>query len=184
MSSWGKHSTMSSLSATTRTNDVRFFLARPSASIGALKTRQQHTAMRQNALTCFVVCGTRYANDFVSSPVTHQLRPEDRFQAMVIAQSVFLFILAALCEIGGGYLVWLCIREGKSIWLALAGALVLVLYGVVPTLQPANFGRVYAAYGGIFVVISLLWGWRGDRISPDRFELLGGAIVLRGAGVM
>ena len=140
--------------------------------------------MRQNALTCFVVCGTRYANDFVSSPVTHQLRPEDRFQAMVIAQSVFLFILAALCEIGGGYLVWLCIREGKSIWLALAGALVLVLYGVVPTLQPANFGRVYAAYGGIFVVISLLWGWRVDKISPDRFDLLGGAIVLLGAAVI
>src|SRR2546427_13104274 len=105
-------------------------------------------------------------------------------EVMAIAQSVFLFILAALCEIGGGYLVWLCIREGKSIWLALAGALVLVLYGVVPTLQPANFGRVYAAYGGIFIVISLLWGWRVDKISPDRFDLLGGAIVLPGAAVI
>ncbi|HEY3027734.1 MAG TPA: YnfA family protein [Pyrinomonadaceae bacterium] len=103
---------------------------------------------------------------------------------MAIAQSVFLFILAALCEIGGGYLVWLCVREGKSIWLALAGALVLVLYGLVPTLQPANFGRVYAAYGGMFVVISLLWGWRVDKMSPDRFDLLGGAIVLLGAAVI
>src|SRR5438094_918602 len=88
-----------------------------------------------------------------------RVRPE----AIAATQSVFLFILAALCEIGGGYLVWLCIREGKSIWLALAGALVLVLYGLVPTMQPANFGRVYAAYGGMFVVISLLWGWRVDK---------------------
>ena len=103
---------------------------------------------------------------------------------MAIPQSVFLFILAALFEIGGGYLVWLYVREGKSIWLALAGALVLILYGFVPTLQPANFGRVYAAYGGMFVVISLLWGWRVDKVLPDRFDLLGGAIVLLGAAVI
>ena len=103
---------------------------------------------------------------------------------MVITQSVFLFVLAAVCEIAGGYLVWLWIREGKSIWVAFAGALVLVLYGLVPTLQPANFGRVYAAYGGMFVVISLWWGWRVDKISPDRFDLLGGAIVLLGAAVI
>jgi small multidrug resistance family-3 protein len=103
---------------------------------------------------------------------------------MAIAQSVLLFVLAAVCEIGGGYLVWLWIREGKSIRLALLGALVLVLYGFVPTLQPANFGRVYAAYGGMFVVVSLLWGWRVDKISPDRFDLLGGAIVLLGAAVI
>src|SRR6266550_244389 len=66
MSSWDKRSTMSSLSATTRTNDVPFSQARHSVSIGALKTRQLHMAMGQSALTCFVVCGTRYANDFVS----------------------------------------------------------------------------------------------------------------------
>ena len=63
------------------------------------------------------------------------------------------------------------------IWFALTGAVVLVLYGVIPTLQPAHFGRVYAAYGGIFIVLSLLWGWRVDEISPDRFDLIGGLIA-------
>ena len=79
---------------------------------------------------------------------------------MEIARSILLFLLAGLCEIGGGYLVWLWLREGRSVWLGLIGGIVLVLYGIIPTLQPAafNFGRVYAAYGGAFIVLSLLWG--------------------------
>jgi small multidrug resistance family-3 protein len=58
--------------------------------------------------------------------------------------------------------------------------MLLVLYGVVPTLQPQNFGRVYAAYGGVFIVLSTLWGWQVDRVVPDRFDLLGGAVALAG----
>lgn len=103
---------------------------------------------------------------------------------MVIAKSVLLFIAAGLFEIGGGYLVWLWLREGKSIWVALAGAIILVLYGVIPTLQPANFGRVYAAYGGVFVVMSILWGWKVDNIAPDRYDLIGGLICIIGVGVI
>ena len=97
---------------------------------------------------------------------------------------MFLFILAGLCELGGGYLVWLALREGKSIWLAVVGVVILGLYGAVPTLQPTNFGRAHAAYGGVFVALSILWGWLVDRISPDRFDLLGGCIVLLGVSVM
>jgi small multidrug resistance family-3 protein len=103
---------------------------------------------------------------------------------MVIAKSVLLFILAGLFEIGGGYLVWLWLREGKSAWVALAGAVVLILYGIIPTLQPASFGRVYAAYGGVFVVLSILWGWKVDNVMPDRFDLIGGLICLAGVGVI
>jgi small multidrug resistance family-3 protein len=103
---------------------------------------------------------------------------------MLIAKSLALFMFAGLCEIGGGYLVWLWLREGRSIWVAIAGAAVLILYGVVPTLQPANFGRVYAAYGGVFVVLSILWGWKVDNILPDRFDVLGGLICLIGVGVI
>lgn len=95
-------------------------------------------------------------------------------------QSLFLFALAGVCEIGGGYLVWLWLREGKSIWLAVVGIAMLGLYGVVPTLQPVNFGRAYAAYGGIFIMLSLLWGWVVDRVVPDKFDLLGGWIALLG----
>jgi small multidrug resistance family-3 protein len=103
---------------------------------------------------------------------------------MNIAVSLFYFVLAGLCEIGGGYLVWLWLREGKRIWFAVLGAVVLILYGIIPTLQPANFGRVYAAYGGIFVVLSLLWGWQVDKIAPDKIDLLGGLMTLAGVCVM
>ncbi len=95
-------------------------------------------------------------------------------------QSLLFFILAGLFEIGGGYLVWLWLREDKSVWLAVIGVIVLGLYGIVPTLQPTHFGRAYAAYGGVFIILSILWGWFIDRIRPDRFDLLGGSIVLVG----
>jgi small multidrug resistance family-3 protein len=103
---------------------------------------------------------------------------------MVIAKSMLFFLAAGLCEISGGYLVWLWLREGKSIWYAVVGAAVLVLYGVIPTFQPANFGRVYAAYGGVFVALSLLWGWRVDKIIPDRFDILGGLVALIGVFII
>ncbi len=102
----------------------------------------------------------------------------------LLVYSLIFFIVAGLCEIGGGYLVWLWLREAKSIWLGILGGAVLVLYGIIPTLQPANFGRVYAAYGGIFVVLSILWGWKIDKIAPDTFDLIGGAIALTGVMVI
>jgi small multidrug resistance family-3 protein len=103
---------------------------------------------------------------------------------MLVAKSLALFVVAGLCEIGGGYLVWLWLREGKSLWVALAGAFTLILYGVIPTMQAANFGRVYAAYGGVFVILSILWGWKVDNILPDWFDVLGGLICLIGVGVI
>ncbi len=99
-------------------------------------------------------------------------------------QSLILFVLAGLCEIGGGYLFWLWLREGKASWLGLLGAVVLAVYGVLPTLQTANFGRVYAAYGGIFIVLSILWGWGVDKVTPDRYDWLGGWIALLGVLVI
>ena len=103
---------------------------------------------------------------------------------MLIFKSLSFFVLAGLCEIGGGYLVWLWLREGRSLWVGVCGAALLVLYGIVPTLQPANFGRVYAAYGGIFIILSLAWGYKIDRITPDRFDLIGGLIALVGVCVI
>jgi small multidrug resistance family-3 protein len=101
-----------------------------------------------------------------------------------MVKSLVLFFLAGLCEIGGGYLFWLWLREGKSAWLALAGMVALALYAVLPTLQTASFGRVYAAYGGIFIVLSILWGWQVDRVTPDKYDLLGGWIALLGVFVI
>jgi small multidrug resistance family-3 protein len=101
-----------------------------------------------------------------------------------IGVSVALFVLAGLCEIGGGYLVWQWWRNGARPLAGLAGVLALVLYGFVPTYQPAHFGRVYAAYGGVFVVLSMLWGWGFDRVAPDRYDVLGGALCLSGVAVI
>jgi small multidrug resistance family-3 protein len=106
------------------------------------------------------------------------------FQIMDIFRSLSLFVLAGLCEIGGGYLMWLWLRDDKGILFALLGALTLIVYGIIPTFQPSNFGRVYAAYGGIFIVLSILWGWQIDKIAPDRFDLIGGLIALIGVGVI
>ena len=103
---------------------------------------------------------------------------------MQVAKSLFFFVIAGLCEIGGGYLIWLSLKGNESIWLAVVGAVLLTIYGIIPTLQPASFGRVYAAYGGIFIVLSILWSWQIDKITPDKFDLLGGGIALLGVLVI
>ena len=73
-----------------------------------------------------------------------------------IVRSLFIFLLAGLCEIGGGYLIWLWLREDRPVWYGILGGFILALYGVVATLQTSNFARVYATYGGVFIVMSLV----------------------------
>ena len=100
-------------------------------------------------------------------------------------RSILLFVVAGLCEIGGGYFVWLWLRNGRGVWLGALGGLLLFLYGVLPTLQPpdAPFGRVYAAYGGTFVVLSIGWGWWIDGVRPDRYDIAGGLVALVGVAI-
>lgn len=98
--------------------------------------------------------------------------------------SFALFFLAALFEIGGGYLVWLWLREKRGLVFGLLGGLTLAIYGIIPTFQPANFGRVYAAYGGIFIVSSLIWGAFVDKKNPDKYEIIGALIALIGVLIM
>ena len=100
-------------------------------------------------------------------------------------RSIALFVLAALAEIGGAYLVWLGVKEHKGILYVLAGFVVLAGYGVVVALQPSNeFGRVLAAYGGVFIVGSLLWGVAFDGFHPDRADVAGAAVCLVGVAVI
>jgi small multidrug resistance family-3 protein len=101
-----------------------------------------------------------------------------------IVRSLALFALAGLTEIGGGYLIWRSVRNGAGVRVALAGSLLLILYGAIPTLQPTGFGRTYAAYGGVFVILSLLWGWRVDRIRPDVPDIAGAFVCLVGVAVI
>jgi small multidrug resistance family-3 protein len=95
-----------------------------------------------------------------------------------------LFFVAALMEIGGGYLVWLRVREKKTIALAFLGAIILFVYGIIPTLQPSHFGRVYAAYGGIFIISSIVWGRIVDKKKPDRYEVIGSVVAVIGAVII
>jgi small multidrug resistance family-3 protein len=105
--------------------------------------------------------------------------------AMMVARSLLLFALAALAEIGGAWLVWQGVREHRGWVFVAAGVIVLGAYGFVAAFQPdPHFGRVLAAYGGIFVAGSLAWGVAVDRFRPDRYDLLGAAICLVGVAVI
>ena len=101
------------------------------------------------------------------------------------ARSIALFVAAAIAEIGGAYLMWQAIKDDRGLLFALAGALALAGYGAIAALQPdAHFGRVLAAYGGVFIVGSLLWGMAFDGFRPDRFDVAGAVICLIGVGVI
>ncbi|NHD17019.1 MULTISPECIES: YnfA family protein [Actinopolyspora] len=104
---------------------------------------------------------------------------------MLIARSIALFVLAAFCEIGGAWLVWQGVREHRGwLWIG-AGVAALGAYGFVATLQPdAHFGRILAAYGGVFVAGSLAWGAALDGYRPDRYDVIGALICLLGVAVI
>lgn len=104
---------------------------------------------------------------------------------MIPARSVALFLLAALFEIGGCWLVWQGLRDHRGLaWIG-AGVVSLGVYGFVATLQPdSHFGRILAAYGGVFVAGSLVWGMVADRYRPDRFDVIGAVLCLIGVGVI
>ncbi|MFP3901501.1 MAG: YnfA family protein [Acidimicrobiia bacterium] len=104
---------------------------------------------------------------------------------MTVSRSLALFVLAALAEIGGAWLVWQGVREHRGLLWVGAGVAALGAYGFVATLQPDNnFGRILAAYGGIFVAGSLTWGVVMDGFRPDRFDLIGAGICLAGVAVI
>ena len=122
---------------------------------------------------------------------------------LIVCKVALLFLLSGVTEIGGGWLIWQAVREGKPRWWAAAGSAVLVAYGFVPTLQPLNeFGRLYAvcksltpahsmyravsrlrdcrADGGVFIALSYAWGWRFDGVKPDLGDIIGSTVALAG----
>ena len=104
---------------------------------------------------------------------------------MTVLRSIVLFVIAALAEIGGAWLDWQGVREHRGLaWIG-AGIVALGLYGFVATLQPdPHFGRILAAYGGVFVAGSLAWGMLLDGFRPDRFDIIGALICLIGVAVI
>ena len=103
---------------------------------------------------------------------------------MAIIKSVLIFLLAGLCEIGGGYLIWLSVKEGKPVWYGIVGGIILVLYGLVATLQTSNFAKVYATYGGFFIVLSLVWALIFDKYVPTKYDVIGAVSALIGVCII
>jgi small multidrug resistance family-3 protein len=104
---------------------------------------------------------------------------------MVAVRTALLFVLAAIAEIGGCWLIWQAVRDSRPWWLAVGGVLSLAAYGFVATAQPdSHFGRVLAAYGGVFVAGSLAWGVVFDGFKPTRYDLIGAAVCLIGVGII
>ena len=104
---------------------------------------------------------------------------------MTVARSLLLFVLAAVAEIGGAWLVWQGVREHRGVLFAGLGVLALGAYGFVATFQPdPHFGRILAAYGGVFVAGSLAWGVVLDGFRPDRWDIAGALICLAGVLVI
>jgi small multidrug resistance family-3 protein len=118
-------------------------------------------------------------NCFRRSKVNQDIK---KFRKILI--TLFFFLLAGLCEIGGGYLVWLWLREDMSWILGAIGGFILFLYGIVPTFQPSYFHRIYAAYGGIFIVMALLWGLIFEGIVPDMYDIIGAAMACVGVAII
>ncbi|GJM82500.1 hypothetical protein HMSSN139_49960 [Paenibacillus sp. HMSSN-139] len=86
--------------------------------------------------------------------------------------AILLFLVAGFAEIGGGYLVWLWLRESRPLWYGIAGGLILIVYGIIPTLQNSlPSAAFYAAYGGVFIVMAVLWGWWVGQEDPRPLRL-------------
>jgi len=104
---------------------------------------------------------------------------------MSVLRTLGLFVVAAIAEIGGAWLIWQGVREHRGVAWVGAGIVALAAYGFVATMQQdANFGRILAAYGGIFVAGSLAWGIVADGFKPDRYDLAGATICLVGVAVI
>lgn len=104
--------------------------------------------------------------------------------ARVIIASLVLFAAGAVFEIGGGYLVWLWLREHHRKFFGIMGGVVLFMYGVLQTYQQAPFSRAYAAYGGVFIISSMIFGFVMDKKRPDRLDIVGATLVIIGTAIM
>lgn len=99
--------------------------------------------------------------------------------------SIFYFLLAGIAEIGGGYLVWLYMRDNKSPLYLLAGAIILILYRYNSYISTrGQFWQGLCAYGGVFIALSILWGWLIDGLRPDMYDIIGGLVCLVGVYII
>lgn len=136
-----------------------------------------------------VANNTTSTDDGATSPMDDATTSAFTWTVVTVLQALFLFVAAGIAEIIGGWLVWMALRGNSSgkrpWWFAVLGSVVLVLYGFIPCFQPTDsFGRIYAAYGGFFIVLSFLFGWALDGDRPDIGDVVGGSIAMVGVCVI
>ena len=103
---------------------------------------------------------------------------------MLILKALALFVLTAIAEILGCYLPYVWLRKGGSVWLLIPAAMSLALFAWLLTLHPAAAGRVYAAYGGVYIAVALLWLWKVDGVTLTRWDITGAVVALTGMGII
>lgn len=129
--------------------------------------------------------GSRRSESSVTSGPHAEASPARIVVFMSVLRSIALFVLAALAEIGGAYLIWQGVREKRGMIFVGAGVAALGLYGFIATFQPSpHFGRILAAYGGVFVAGSVAWGIAFDGFRPDRYDIIGAVLCLIGVVVI
>jgi small multidrug resistance family-3 protein len=103
---------------------------------------------------------------------------------MLQLKAVFIFVVAGILEIGGGYLIWMWLRKGWALGYGILGALIITACAIVTTFQPSSFGRVSATYGAFFIVMSLAWAAYFDGFKPDRYDIIGSLTCITGAMII
>ena len=103
---------------------------------------------------------------------------------MLELKTLFLFLITAVAEILGCYLPYLWLKEGKSIWLLVPAAACLTLFAWLLSLHPAAAGRVYAAYGGVYIFVAIVWLWLVDGIRPTTWDVVGSIVALTGMAII
>lgn len=103
---------------------------------------------------------------------------------MVELKTIGLFLITAVAEIVGCYLPYLWLTQGRSVWLLLPAGLSLVLFAWLLSLHPTAAGRVYAAYGGVYILVAILWLWLVDGIRPTLWDLVGSLVALLGMAII
>lgn len=103
---------------------------------------------------------------------------------MIEVKTLALFIITAIAEIVGCYLPYLWLVQNKSPWLLVPSAFALALFAWLLTLHPAAAGRVYAAYGGVYIFVAIIWLWAVDGIKPTQWDLIGAGVALLGMAII
>lgn len=97
---------------------------------------------------------------------------------------IMILLLSSICEVGGGWMIWQVMREGRKYYFLIPGSIILIIYGFIMSFQMLTFSRAFATYGGVFILVSILWGWAIDKEIPDKWDWIGTSISIVGVAII